>query len=121
MVYSADGGGVVRRALFTCAYVCCGLVLASFLLFAIDQASGASKHQVAALTSPSSSSPATTPSHPSFPRRVIDDGSNALISPFHSVIHPSSVWAQRIFEMLCAMLVYGFGLGYLARYSRGLV
>ena len=116
-----DSGGVVRRALITCAYMCCGLVLASFLLFAIDQASGASKHQVASLTSPSPSAPKTTPAHPGQPRMFIDGAAKALTYPFHSVIHPSSTWAQRIFELLCAMLVYGFLLGYLARYSRAWV
>jgi hypothetical protein len=121
MVHCADSGGVVRRALITCAYVCCGLVLASFLLFALDQASGASKHQVAALTSPSSATPKTTPAHPGEPRAFIDGAAKVLTGPFHSIIHPDSTWTKRIFEMLCAMLVYGFGLGYLARYSRGLV
>jgi hypothetical protein len=112
---------VVRRALLTCAYVCCGLVLASFFLFAIDQASGASKHQVAALTSPSPSTHGSAPAHPGQPQEFIDGAAKVLTSPFRSIIHPTSDWARRIFEMLCAMLVYGFGLGYLARYSRGWV
>jgi hypothetical protein len=98
--------------------VCCGLVLASFLLFAIDQASGASKHQVAAVTSPVASTPDSTPAHPGQPRQFIDGAARSLEYPFHSVLHSNSRWAQRIFEALCALLVYGFGFGYLARYSR---
>lgn len=114
-----DSGGVVRRGLITVAYVCCGLVLASFLLFALDQASGASKHQVAELTSPTPSTPKSTPANPGQPRAFIDGAAKALTAPFHPILHSASKWAQRIFEMLCAMLVYGFGLGFLARYSRG--
>jgi len=118
---SADSGGVIRRVLIACAYVCCGLVLASFLLFALDQASGASAHQVAEITNPSPSTPNTAPAKKTQPRQFIDGAASDLEYPFHSIIHASSVWGQRIFELGCALLVYGFGLGYLARYSRGWV
>jgi hypothetical protein len=110
---------VVRRGLITVAYVCCGLVLASFSLFALDQASGASKHQVAELTSPTPTTPKTKPADSGQPRTFIDGAAKVLTSPFHPILHSASPWAQRIFEMLCAMLVFGFGLGFLARYSRG--
>ena len=112
---------MVRRVLITCAYVCCGLVLGSFALFAIDQASGATKHQVAEIGSPSPTAPTQTQINDRHqPRKFIDGASTVLTSPFHSLIPNNSEWAQRIFELVCALTVYGLGLGYLARYAQGL-
>ena len=119
---AADDQSVVHRALVTCAFACCVLVLASFGLFARDQVSGASKHQVAEIASGAPTSPGVTPtaSHHAQPRRFIDGAARALSSPFHSLIQSNSQWVQRGFATICALLVYGLGLGYLARYSRGL-
>ncbi|ERR1035437_4751789 len=119
---SADGRSVVHRALVTCAFVCCALVIVSFGLFARDQISGASKHQVAALTSgtPTSSGVVPLSTKHAQPRRFIDGAARTLTSPFRSLIQSSSQWVQEGFVTLCGLLVFGLGLGYLARYSSGL-
>jgi hypothetical protein len=119
---TADQGIVVHRGLVLCSYICCGLVIASFALFARDQLSGASKHQAAQIASGTPTTPGEAPSngHHTAVRRFIDNASNALTSPFRGVFQSSSEWAKRIFALVCAILVYGLGLGYLARYSQGI-
>jgi hypothetical protein len=103
-------------------------VLASLGLFALDQANGASKHQVAALASAPPSTTTTvapttttiqTPRGPeSEPRRFIDGAAQVLTAPFRSLVQSNSEWAKRIGYSVLAVLVYGFGLGYLARWVR---
>jgi hypothetical protein len=119
---TVDRGRVVHRGLVLCSYICCGLVIASFALFARDQLSGASKHQVAEIASgaPTRTGEGPSSGHHDGVRRFIDNASNALTSPFRGVFQSSSQWAKRIFELVCAILVYGLGLGYLARYSQGI-
>lgn len=107
---------MISRALRTCSFICCALVLASFGLFAVSQASGASQQQVAAL---SSTVPTVTRSHPAGqPKRFIDGAARALDSPFRSLLPTSSEWATEIVGTLLALILYGFCLGYLARWAR---
>ena len=119
--HAADSHSVISRGLVLCSYACCALVFASFAMFARDQISGASKHQVAQITSGASAGQGVTASgaHHTAVRRFIDNASNALTSPFRSVFRSGSQWAKRLFTLFCAMLLYGLGLGYLARYARG--
>jgi len=90
-------------------------------MFARDQLSGASKHQVAQIASGVTTSPGVTPpsTHHGSVRTFVDNASNTLTSPFRSVFQGSSQWAKRLFALVCALLVYGVGIGYLARYARG--
>jgi hypothetical protein len=112
----ADAERVVSRGLIASSCVCCALVLASFTLFALGQASGASKAQVAALSSQSVS--VRAPHAPGQPKRFIDGAARALTSPFRSFVHTDSQWAIEIASTLFALIVYGLGLGYLARWAR---
>ncbi len=119
---TADSEGVIRGAIGLTRLVCCGLVLASFTMFAADQAGGASRHQVAEITAGTATRTATSTisdPHPGQPRRFIDGAARALTAPFRAVAHFGSQWAERGFLTLCALLLYGVGLGYLARYSEG--
>jgi hypothetical protein len=115
----ADIQLVVHRALITCAYVCCGLVLASFAFFVNDQASGASQHQVAEITSPSPGPSTPGPAHYKQPRRFIESAGRVLDYPFHAFFHRGSIWGQELFETFAALLLYGMGFSYLARFSSG--
>ena len=115
---STDSALVISRIISVCSLVCCALVLMSFGLFAFAQANGASKTQVAQLNNPGASSAGAHPRPTAEPRRFIDGAAHALTSPFRSFIHANSAWAVRIAATLCALLVYGLGLGYLARYAR---
>ena len=100
-----------------CSFLCCGLMLASFTLFAVSQASGASKAQVAELNSTRVSVRAGA--HPvGQPKRFINQAAATLTSPFRSFIHSSSRWAIEIASTLFALMLYGIGLGYLAQRAR---
>jgi hypothetical protein len=116
-------------------------VLASLALFAFSQANGASQHQVATLgPTPTAPGATTTPGTTTTgvttttgatpgpgpatvrpagePKRFIDDAAGVLTAPFRSLVHSNSEWARRIGYTLLALIVYGFGLGYLARWAR---
>jgi hypothetical protein len=114
-----------------CACICCTLVLASLGLFAFDQANGASRHQVATLGSATTGTITTAPTaapttaattaHPQpqgQPGRFINGAAGVLTAPFRPLVRSSSDWASRIGYTLLALIVYGFGLGYLARWAR---
>jgi len=98
------------------------LVVASFALFALSQASGASNHQVAQLNGGPAPARAIRAGHaahvPGQPRRFIDGASAALTSPFKSFIHSDSEWAVKIATTLLALVLYGLGLGFLARWAK---
>jgi hypothetical protein len=120
---AADQTIVLYRALATLSTVCTVLVVASFVLFAHDQVAGASQHQQtaelpgAAALAPK---PVTTHKPHAQPRRFIDGAASTLTSPFHSVIASDNAWVDHGMPAVCALLVYGLGLGYLARFSRGM-
>jgi hypothetical protein len=104
----------------------CLIVGVSFLLFVINQTSSASAHQQRALsaaeagrTEPVKSSPtAGAPSNGSL-RESIDDVAKAITSPFDAVTEEmSSQWTIRVVDLLLALVVYGFGLGFIARAIR---
>jgi hypothetical protein len=98
------------------------LVLASFALFAHDQMAGASQRQQTAEL-PGGGPPViagpTAPRKHAQPRRFIDGASDALTSPFSSVIQSTNDWVKHGVPAMMALIVYGLGLGYLSRFSRG--
>ena len=116
---TADLTRVVSRGLIACSIACCALVVLSFALFALSQASGASNNPVAELNG------GPVPGHVIHavhtvgqPRRFIDGAAAALTSPFRSFIHSDSKWAVKLASTLLALLLYGLGLGYLARWAK---
>jgi hypothetical protein len=120
---AADPLRVINRLLTYLSIACCGLVLVSFGLFARDQMAGASAHQQTELAAglPSTAAGGSSTSHAHHqPRRFIDGAANALEAPFESIVSSHSEWVTHIFPAIFALLVYGLGLGFLARFSRGL-
>lgn len=98
-------------------------MIAAFALFAVDQIGGASQHQVAELNGgiPTRTAAATVgDAHAPQMQRDVDAAANVLEAPFRSVISSDNQWVQRGFATGCALLLYGLGLGFLARYSQGL-
>jgi hypothetical protein len=113
---------MIHRGLVLIALVTSGLVLISFVLFARDQVAGASVHQQQEIAAGSPHVPGVAPpgAHHAQPRRFIDGAAHALTSPFRALISStSSQWVLRGVSTVLALLVYGVGLGYLARFSRG--
>jgi hypothetical protein len=120
---AADPAIVVYRALVTISTVCTVLVIASFALFAHDQVAGASQHQqTAELPDATSLAPRPVAAHKPHaqPRRFIDGAASTLTSPFHSVVASDNPWVDHGIPSVCALLVYGLGLGYAARFTRGM-
>jgi hypothetical protein len=113
---------VISRGIKLVSFVCCALVVVSFAMFARDQMAGASVHQQTELVS--GTNPTPTPAAPSKPEaqpgRFINRAAKTLTSPFDALVSSSNAWVQRGLPALAALLVYGLGLGYLARYSSGL-
>jgi hypothetical protein len=94
--------------------VLCVIVSLSMLLFAVNQTSTASGHQQAELNG----TPQTHSTHQSSLHRTIDEVAEAVTSPVSGVASSSSEWGEHAIRLLFALLVYGFGLGYLARLLR---
>ena len=106
----------------------CLVVVVSFTLFAVNQTSRASTHQqqelneggtVPAGQSGSTAGATSKHSHESSLRKFVDEVSNALTSPFSGVTAgTSSQWLIHGVNLLLVLVVYGFGLGFLARLIR---
>jgi hypothetical protein len=94
------------------------LVVAGFAIFASDQIGHASREQVSYLADPSDRQEALRESHHSGFREAVDDVNDALLKPFAGVTSSSNEWVRRGLPSLLALLVYGLGLGFLARYVR---
>ncbi len=114
-----DTGNVISRTLRLTAFVCCALVVASFGMFARDQMAGASQHQQTELVAGAHpTTPDTGPVKPhAQPRRFIDAAAKDLTTPFGAIVQSSNLWVKHGLPALFAVLAYGLGLGYLARYS----
>jgi hypothetical protein len=113
-----DIGYVISRVLRWTAFACCALIVASFGMFARDQMAGASQHQQTELIA--GAHPTTAPATPvkhAQPRRFIDSAAKVLTAPFDAVVESTNVWVKHGLPALFAVLVYGLGLGYLARFS----
>ena len=102
----------------------CLVVVASFAIFAYDQAKGASTHQqeVLAKGASSNTSAESTASYPtsaaneSSVRKVIDEASNELASPLSGITSgSSSPWVIHGVDLLVILVIYCFGLAFLAR------
>jgi hypothetical protein len=99
---------LVSRLLKVLAIGCSVITASSFTFFAVDR-----------FRAPTLG-PQRTPAahHVGEPRRTIDALSARLTEPFRTLIHSNSQWVGRAVSTLLALLVYGLGLGYLARYAR---
>ena len=99
------------------------LVIAiGFTLFALEdigRASKQSEHRIAGFTAanPSPAGERERERRHSGVREAIDDVNDVLLAPFAGVTaNEPSRWARRGVPALLGLLVYGFGLGYLARW-----
>ena len=118
---------LIVRLLRLASLVICLIVLASFAVFVVNQTSSASTHQQEKLpgggptaTGPGASgSSKTSPPHESTVHKTLDEASDELTSPFAGLVSgSSSQWLIHVVKTALALLVYGFGLGFLARVIR---
>jgi hypothetical protein len=116
----------VSTALRIGSRIACAIVLLSFLLFVVDKAGNASAHQqneVNASAPPGSAEPhkseGSSKNSKSSLRKTIDEVSSAIVSPFSGAVTGiQSEWGKEIALTVMALLIYGLGLGYLARVLR---
>lgn len=116
---------VVRWA----ALAACAFVTLSFLFFAVNQTSTASKNQAAAITNDPQVKPESVTKLPNPPAAVeklrekensgvhefVDDVDDILLAPFTGISNSSSIWVRRLIPLVLALLIYGLGGLYLAR------
>jgi hypothetical protein len=100
----------------------CLIVAASFITFAVNETKSASKHQQEQVAEGApgvgGDKPVSHSGHEGSLHRALDDTAETLTSPFAGLTSASSEWATRGLKLFAALLVYGFGLGYLARLLR---
>jgi hypothetical protein len=96
----------------------CAIVIASFATFTVEQTKTASGHQTEEIAGAAKPLP-STPAHEGTVHKALDEAFDELTSPFAGIVSgTSSEWAIRGVKLLLALLVYGFGLSYLARVLR---
>lgn len=113
---------MVHRVLTSVAILFSSLIIASLGMFARDQLEGASIQQQNLVAASGNQRQVAVPvaHRPGQPRRLIDGVAARLTAPFSGLVHTDSEWADRLVPALAGLLVWGVGLGYLARFSRGL-
>jgi hypothetical protein len=125
---------VIARLVVWVSTIAALVLVASFGLFAIDQARDGSKQQVAKLGSKLEPTNAATNVNRADPsprtererekkhgkvREAIDDVDDILVQPFASVVDSKSIWVQRGVPSLIAFLLFGVGLRFAAAYLPG--
>ena len=116
-------GSVIRLV----AIVLSGFVVVGFAFFAADELDRGSKAQQQALANElEGSTPEVIPVAPAPAdeaareaahgdlREIVDDVNDVLLGPFSNLAVSSDVWVARGVPTILALLLYGFGLGFLA-------
>lgn len=120
--------GVIERALRFVAVVCSLLVILGWGWFAVNETNAASEQsqaEIAGQTAARTASP--DPDQEQDREKVdskvhefVDDANDILLRPFSAIAQDSaSKWVRRTVPALLALLVYGFGIGILARVAAG--
>ena len=115
---------VLERPLRILAIVLSAIVALGFVLFVIDDADRASGESVARIAAYERADPTPAGEREREDRngRVrewVDDGNDVLLRPFAGITDSDSRWVQRGVPALLGLLIYGFLLGYVARFARG--
>ena len=112
----------IFKALRLASIVICLIVAISFLVFAVNRTSEGSANQQVELGKASAATTAKAEgadrTHEGTLHKALTEASNGLTSPFSGVVSGSSEWATKGVKLVLALLLYGFGLGYLARMVR---
>jgi hypothetical protein len=119
---------VIERALRFAAVACSLLVIAGWGWFVIDETRAASEQTTAEIAGQQASRTASPdPDQEAAREQVnsrvhewIDDANDVLLKPFAPLTEDSaSKWVRRSVPAVLALIVYGFGLGLLARVAAG--
>lgn len=119
---------MVERSLRALAVLASLFVIGGWAGFAIDETRSASQQtqaeiagaRASAQVNPTADDERARERIHSAPRDAIDDVNDVLLRPFAFVTDGSpSQWVHRSVSAMLALLLYGFGVGYLARFARG--
>jgi hypothetical protein len=115
---------LLARLLRLASIAICLIAIASFVTFAVDQAGKGSSHQQAEVNEAAPSATVTSArsqsGHESALHEAIDKAFSQLASPFSGITSGSnSQWTIQIVDTLLVLLVYGFGLSFVARLLPG--
>ena len=120
---------MLERPLRYIAIIASAIVLVSFSLFAIDETRAASVQSRAAIAAqevtgrdPSAAAAVERlrEKRHSAVRERIDDANDVLTQPFSGLVqHSGSVWMRRTVPSVLALLLFGAGFAFLARFSKG--
>ncbi len=115
--------GLLRAA----ARVASAVVLVSFALFALDETREASARSAAEVAGreaarrpvPTAGQERAREQAHGAVREAIDDANDVLLAPFAFAEPSGGPWARRGVPALVALVVYGAGLSFLARFGHG--
>ncbi len=116
---------MLERSLRYVAIVLSVVVALGFVLFALDDVEAASANRVGELNNyqvadPTPAAEAERERRNGAVREAIDDANDVLLKPFAGLVEDAdSRWVQRGVPALLGLLLYGFALGYLARFAKG--
>ena len=95
-------------------------MLVAFAVFTNDQLADASAHQQSELASGTTvPGDTTTAVAHGQPWQFVDAAAERLTAPFDSIVPSSNAWVTHGTTVLFALLVYGLGLGWVARFASG--
>lgn len=111
-------GPLIARFVRIVSLAMCLIAVGWFVGFAVEQSKAASAHQQAELNG-TPAQPAPAKAKKGGLREAVDSAFSTISSPFSGLTSGmSSAWTLHIVDTLLALLIYGFGLGYLARVLR---
>jgi hypothetical protein len=112
----------IVRLLRLASLVICAIVIASFAIFALNQTKTASKRQTEEVTNGPAArrdgDGSSATAHESSVHKDIDDAAREFTSPFAGIVSSNSEWLTRGVKLFLALLVYGVGVGFIARALR---
>jgi hypothetical protein len=109
---------MVSTLLRTAAVVCSLIIALSLLFFVIDQTKGGESNatqEIQGVLHPVA--PPAKPHHQ--PRKFIDQASHDLTTPFNGIVSNSGKWVKHLVPAILGLILFGFGLSFLARYAAG--
>jgi hypothetical protein len=106
---------VLDGALRAIAIVLSAFITLSFVLFAVENLRDASEAQRSAVIDPGAAAEEQRAEGHTAVREAIDDVNDVVLRPFAGVADSDNEWVQRIVPALLGLLLYGFGLAFLAR------
>jgi hypothetical protein len=116
---------MISWVLFKVSTLAALIILASFAMFAIEQAKEGSERQQASIANVNQPDPAPRTENQreqrhSGVRELIDDANDYLTKPFATVTDSNDIWVQRAVPTLLAFLLFAMGLRIVASYARRL-